>query len=155
MYGNISNLGLWDHNSPGWRWALALRTPGGGFHTVRGGIDPGDNHARPQHVEFVDVLKDLRPGDFTLPSPGVAGSMNRGFHIARGTINSGDHRFRPCLVGFADIWHDQGIEPYPHRVALALRTLGWGIHTVGGGMDRGDYRFCPWFVEVVHVWQGS
>ena len=44
---------------PGWRWVLALRIPGWGFHTVRGGTDPGDNHVRLQYVEVVNVRKDL------------------------------------------------------------------------------------------------
>ena len=39
MYGRISDLGT-GHFPP--RVALALQTPGWEFHTVRGGIDPGD-----------------------------------------------------------------------------------------------------------------
>ena len=49
----------WEHIPPGWRWALALRTPGWGFHTVRGGIDPWDNHVRLQYVGVADVRNDL------------------------------------------------------------------------------------------------
>ena len=30
-------------------------TPCWGFHTVRGGIDPGDHHFLPQYVEATDV----------------------------------------------------------------------------------------------------
>ena len=32
---------------------------GWGFHTVRGGFDPGDHRSRPQVVGAVDVWKDL------------------------------------------------------------------------------------------------
>ena len=49
----------WDRIPPGWRWALAVRTPGWGFHTVRGGIDPRDNHVCLQYVEVINVRKDL------------------------------------------------------------------------------------------------
>ena len=34
------------------RVALPLRTPGWGFHIVRGGIDPGDHRFRPRMLEL-------------------------------------------------------------------------------------------------------
>ena len=42
------------------RVALALRIPGWGFHTVRGGIDPGDHRFRPRFAGAADVRKDPR-----------------------------------------------------------------------------------------------
>ena len=96
----------WDRIPPGWRWALAVRTPAWGFHTVRGGIDPGVNHVRPQYVGVVDVWKDLPFEECTLSSPGVAGPANWGFHTVRDAIDSRDHRFRPRLVEFVDVWKD-------------------------------------------------
>ena len=40
------------------RVSLALRTPGWGFHTVRGGIDPGDHRICPRFVGVVYLYKD-------------------------------------------------------------------------------------------------
>ena len=41
------------------RVALALRTPGWGFYTVRGGIDPADHRFLTPFVGVVDVWKDF------------------------------------------------------------------------------------------------
>ena len=41
------------------RVALALRIQGWGFHTVRGGIEPGEHRFRPRYVVVVDVRKDF------------------------------------------------------------------------------------------------
>ena len=58
MYGRISDPEMTTYPP---QVALALRTPGWdlassqwgwGFHTVRGGIDPGDHHFRPRFVEL-------------------------------------------------------------------------------------------------------
>ena len=46
---------------------------GWGFHTVRGGIDPGDRLFRPRFVGVVDVWNDVETGDGALFSPGAAG----------------------------------------------------------------------------------
>ena len=67
---------------------------------MRGGIDPGDNHVRPQYVGVVDVWRDLPSEDCTLSSPGVDGPTNWGFHTVRDDIDSGDQCFRPRLVEF-------------------------------------------------------
>ena len=47
MYGRISDLGMETYPP---RVALALRTPGWGFHTLRGGIDRGDNRFGPRFL---------------------------------------------------------------------------------------------------------
>ena len=44
-----------------------------GFHTLRGGIDPGDLRFRPRVAGIVEIWKDFKPGDETLSSPGAAG----------------------------------------------------------------------------------
>ena len=55
----------WDPVVPGCRW-LYIRSPANqrwardwGFHTVRGGFDPGDHRFRPEVVRVVKVLKDF------------------------------------------------------------------------------------------------
>ena len=70
----------WEPVLPGVRWFLctfpnqsAIGQWGWGFHTVRGGFDPGDHRFRPQVVGGVDVWRALRPGGGTLSSPGCAG----------------------------------------------------------------------------------
>ena len=45
----------------------AITQWGWGFHTLRGGIDPGDLRFRPRVVEVVDRWKGLLPGMGTYP----------------------------------------------------------------------------------------
>ena len=57
MHGRIPDPGMAPYPP---RVALALRTLGWGFNTVRSGIDPGDYGFRPQFVGvIVHVWKDL------------------------------------------------------------------------------------------------
>ena len=58
----------WDPVVSGFRMALAFFSSPSqsaighwdwGFHSVRGGFDPGDHRFRPQVVGFVDVRRDL------------------------------------------------------------------------------------------------
>ena len=56
MYGRVFDPGIGTYLP---RVALALRTPGWGFHTVRGGIDPGNHRFCPRFVGVVDVSKDF------------------------------------------------------------------------------------------------
>ena len=52
----------------------AISRRGWGFHTVRGGFDPGDHRFRPWVVGVVDVWRDCRTGDEDLSSRGAARS---------------------------------------------------------------------------------
>ena len=52
MYGIISYPGIGSYPA---RATPALRTPGWIFHAVRGGIDPGDYHARPRYAGVVKI----------------------------------------------------------------------------------------------------
>ena len=99
----------WDHILPGWHWLDDLRTPGWGFHTVRGGIDPGDHRFRPRSVTSIDVWKDLWSGDGILSSPSGAGSTNPllGFPHRGGRYRPGRPPFSSpggwscrCMEGF-------------------------------------------------------
>ena len=56
MYGRIFDpvMGLYPL-----RVALDVRTPGWGFHTLPGGIDPGDRRFRARVVGVADLLKDF------------------------------------------------------------------------------------------------
>ena len=96
----------WDHIPPGWRWELVVRTPGCGFYTVQGRIDPGDNHIRPQCVGAADVWKDRRSGGCTMSSPGVVGPTKWGFYTVGGGIDPGDHSFIPCFLGVVAVSKD-------------------------------------------------
>ena len=55
----------WGHIFPGWRWLYALQSisdyPTGdwGFHTVQGGVDPGEFCFRPGGVGVVEARRDL------------------------------------------------------------------------------------------------
>ena len=54
--GRISDPGIGSYPP---RVALALRTQGYSFHTVRGGIDPGGHRCRPRIIGAVDVREDF------------------------------------------------------------------------------------------------
>ena len=51
----------------------AISKCGWGFHTARGGIDPGDLCFPPGVVGVVEVWRDFSSGDKTLSSPGETG----------------------------------------------------------------------------------
>ena len=94
MHGRISDPGRGLYPP---RLALALRTPGWGFHTVRGGIDPGERRFHLQFVGFVDEWNVFVSGEGLLSFQGGAGSENSGLgfpHFAERYV-SGDYRFRP------------------------------------------------------------
>ena len=55
MYERTSDLGMGRCPT---RVALAPRNPGWGFHTVRCGVDAGDQRFRPR-FEVVDVWKNF------------------------------------------------------------------------------------------------
>ena len=96
-----------------------------GFHTSRGGINPGDLYFGPRVVGVVEVWKDFSSGNQTLFSPGAAGSQRwpQGqLSICAGSMN-------------------------PSQSATSL--WGWGFHTVRGGIDPGDLRFRRRAVGVV------
>ena len=56
LHGRISDPGMGRYPH---RMALALRTPGWGFHTVGGGIDQEEHCFCPRFVKVVDLWKDL------------------------------------------------------------------------------------------------
>ena len=106
----------------------AITQWGWGFHTLRGGIAPGDLRFRLRVVGVVYVRKYFESGHETLSSPGVAGprrcpkmklsprvgsmspsqsatsQLDWGFHTLRDGIDPGDLRFRPRVFGVVDIW---------------------------------------------------
>ena len=107
----------------------AITQRGWGFHTLRGGIEPGDVYFSPRAVGVVEIWREFSSEDKTLSSLRPAGprrwpegqlwpragSMSLiqsvtsqwgwGFHILRGGIEL-DLRFRPRVVGVVEIWKD-------------------------------------------------
>ena len=102
MYARTSDPGMGPYPS---QVALALRTPGWGFHTVRGVVDPRDQRFRPRVVGVVMYGNIYDPRMISYP-PRVALALRTpgwGFHTVGGGIDPGDHRFRPSVV---DLWKD-------------------------------------------------
>ena len=98
---------------------FANNQSGWGFHTSRGGIDPGHLHFRPQVVGIAEIGRDLLRGDGILSPPGTAGSRR---------------------------WPEGQLSPRAGSISLsqlANSQVGWGIHTLPGGIDTGDHRFRP------------
>ena len=110
----------WDPIIPGLRWPY-FRAPTNqplgqrrwGFHTVRGGVDPGEHRVRSLGVGIVGIRRHLSSGHGILSSPGGAGSARpsqsaigpwvRGFHTVRGGVDPRELDFRPRGVGVVDI----------------------------------------------------
>ena len=64
----------WAPMLPGWRWLCEPRTPGWGFYTVRGGIDPVDRRFIPRFVGVVVMEANLIRG-WGLILPGCDGTL--------------------------------------------------------------------------------
>ena len=62
----------------------AITQWGWGFHTLRGGIDPGS----------------------MIPSQSAITLWGWGFHTLRGRIRLEDLHFRPRVVGVEEVWND-------------------------------------------------
>ena len=95
----------------------AITQWGWGFHTLRGGSDPGDPCFCPRVVGVVEIWKIFRPGDGNLPSPGSAGPRR---------------------------WPEGQLSPHAGSMSpsqSAITQWGWGFHTLRGGIDPGDLRF--------------
>ena len=77
MYGRIYYPGVTSYpprvalgrRTPG--WGLASSQWGWGFHTVRGGIDPGVHHFRPRFVGLYVYVEGfmMRGWNLVLPGP--------------------------------------------------------------------------------------
>ena len=141
MYGNFQDpdIGLYALQV-----ALALRTPGWGFHTVRGDTHTGDHRFRAQSVGVVDIWRDSWPEDGILSFPGGVGftSPKLGLRHRAG-------RYRPGRPLFSSpvCWSCRFMELFLiiiiilsgwRRVAVALRIPRLGLphltgqHLVGG-----------------------
>ena len=101
----------WSLTLSGWRWLhepqpISNEPVWLSFHTVRGGIDPGNHCFRPRCV--VDVRNDFSFGDVIFSSPGGAGSTDPsqsaisqwgwGFHTVRGGMDPGITVFVPGVL---------------------------------------------------------
>ena len=100
---------------------------GWGFHTLRGGIDPGDLRFRPRVVGVVEMWKVFRSGNENLSSPGAAGP-------------------RRCP--------ERQLSPRAGSMSLnqsATSQLGWDFHTLRGGIDPWYHRLVSRFVGIVEI----
>ena len=103
MYGRIHDPGMGPYPP---RMAIALRTPGWGFHTVGGGS------TRESTVFVHGLLKLWMYGSISdqgmgyyLPRVALAQRISgRGFYTMGGGIDPGDHRFSPRFAGVVDKW---------------------------------------------------
>ena len=124
------------------------------FHTVRVGSDPGNHRIRPGFVAVMHVRKYLWYGDWTLSSPGGAGSMSFRLHFSHCAVRY-QPREPPCSspTRWSSICMDSdlGIGLYPAPVASAPRTPGRRFHNARYRIIPGDPCFRARFVGVVHV----
>ena len=76
-----------------------------GFHTLRAGVDPGEDSSFLRDAGVIDIRRGLSPGHEVLSSQGGAGSTHSGqstigqwysgLHTVRVGVNPRDPRFRP------------------------------------------------------------
>ena len=98
-----------------------------GFHTVRGGIDPGNLRYRSEVVGFGTVYNNIWFGCRTLPSPGAAGPLR---------------------------WPEGKLSPHVGSMSLsqsAICQCRTGFHTVRGGIDPDEVYFRLWAVGFVEI----
>ena len=104
MCGTTSGPGVGAYPLLGWSWPnIRLAQPirdrpvwGLDFHTVRGGINPGDTRVRPRVVGVVDVCMDSDPG---MGGPIVPGL--RIYHNVRALANERSVRRKSHFFFFA------------------------------------------------------
>ena len=106
----------------------AIRQWGWGFHTVRGGIGPGDLRFCPWVVRVVKVCWEFSSEDGNLSSLRAAGRRR---------------------------WPEGQLSPRTGSIPRqsAITQWGWGFHTLRGGTDLGDLCFLPRVVGVVEAWR--
>ena len=95
-----------------------------GFHTFRGGTDPGDVRCRPRVIGVVEMSKDFPSGDGNLSLFGGAGPLR---------------------------WPERQLSPRTGSMSpskSAITQWGWGFHTVRGGIDPSDLCFCTGVIEL-------
>ena len=100
-----------------------------GFHTVRGGVDPGELDFR-TGVGVVEMWNDVCTRNGAQSSPG--GRTKR-----RGPI-------LPVLCLLCSLYATS---------QLATSPWDWGFHTVRGGVDPGEFEFRTRVVGVVEIWK--
>ena len=110
---SLCTLAIYATGTSRWGW---------GFHTLRGGIDPG-NLRLCSRVKVAERWMIFLSGDETASSPGAAG--HRSWPKAHLSRRAGSMRQQP--------------------------TNGVGLHTVRGGIDPGDLRFSAKDVGVLQM----
>ena len=113
MYEMISDPGMRHYPS---LVALALRTPGWGFHTVRTGNDQGDHRFRPRVVGSCKCTGGflIRERGHTLPEwrwfcgrqPICNRPVGEAFNTVPSGVDPGNHRLGPRFVEVVDVWND-------------------------------------------------
>ena len=81
------------------------------FHTLRGGIDPGDLRLPPRVVGVVEIWKGFEPGMAIYPPRGAAGPLR---------------------------WLKGQLSPHVGSMSpsqSAIIQWGWGFHTLRSGTD--------------------
>ena len=108
------------------------------FHTVRGGVYPGENRFHLRGVGVEEIRRDLRSGHGALSFPGGAGSTRSsqsaigqrdwGFHIMRGgrvcsdTEGSLNRGRGPIVPGLISLYAPQPISDRPVGLRFSYRT---------------------------------
>ena len=126
-----------------------------GFHTVRGGIDPGDHRFVYRFVGIVDVRENRDPGVGSCP-PRVTRTLQISgwsFHTVRSAISPEDHCIRLQYVGIQLLCmyarnHNPGMEPYLAQVALAPPTPVGVSTPCGAASTQGTTVFVPGLLDL-------
>ena len=148
----------------------AISRWGWGFHTVRGGIDPGDRRVLPGCVGVANIWKDFSSLDGTLSSPGALAQQTRadqhnqsvrlGFSRCAGRYLPGGSPF--IVPGVLELqMHGEisrpKMESYPLWVELAPQlpepinqpTNGVGVSTPCGAISTwGIIAFVPGYSQL-------
>ena len=100
---------------------------GWGFHTLRGGINPGDLRFHLRSLGVAEISKDFKLGDHTISFPGAAGPRRH------------------------PEWQLAPRAGFMSSSKSAITQLGCSFHSVRGGIDPGDLCFRPRVVGIVEV----
>ena len=130
-----------------------------GFHTVRGGINPGELRFRTRVCGFELCIKGFMIRRWEPILPGMRWLYGRARANQRSASGAGVSKPWGAVSTGGSSFSSPGFRSCKDMEGFLIQgwgAIGWwglGFHTVRVGIDPGGHRFRPRFVGAVDVWR--